>query len=221
MCGKFTQHYTWDQVHAFSQPLVVEKPDELVVSTPMRPAYIMRLDPSGQRAMAPMRWGFSGVNDKTPAKQRHIHARGETIDTLRTFAQAFQEARGILMVATFNEAEEVGSKTKQWVITPKDRLPIAIAVICEQWSNGTEVLDTFVMATTPPNALIARITDRMPAILPREKWPTWLGEVQASGADVKALLRTYEDGGNWTMEPQLPSRPSPPPRPPNAQGRLL
>jgi putative SOS response-associated peptidase YedK len=92
------------------------------------------------------------------------------IDTLRTFAQAFQEARGILMVATFNEGEEVGSKTKQWVVTPKDRLLIAIAVICEKWTNGTDVLDTFVMATTPPNDFIARITDRMPPILPRFTW---------------------------------------------------
>jgi putative SOS response-associated peptidase YedK len=83
------------------------------------------------------------------------------IDTLRTFAQAFQEARGILMVATFNEGEEV---------TPKDRLLIAIAVICEKWTNGTDVLDTFVMATTPPNDFIARITDRMPPILPRFTW---------------------------------------------------
>jgi putative SOS response-associated peptidase YedK len=206
MCGKFTQHYTWDQVHAFSQPLVVERPDELVVSTPMRPAYIMHLNQGGHRIMAPMRWGFSGVNDKTPSKPRHIHARGETIDTLRTFAQAFQEARGILMVATFNEGAEVGSKTKQWVVTPKDRLPIAIAVICEQWTNGTDVLDTFVMATTPPNDLIARITDRMPAILPRDTWATWLGETQASLAEIKELLRTYEDGGNLTMEPQEPSR---------------
>jgi putative SOS response-associated peptidase YedK len=199
----------------------VDRPDELVVSTPMRPAYILRLDQGGQRIMVPMRWGFSGVNDKTPSKLRHIHARGETIDTLRTFAQAFQEARGILMVATFNEGEEVGSKTKQWVITPKDRLPIAIAVICEQWTNGTEALDTFVMATTPPNALIARITDRMPAILPRETWGTWLGEIQAPLADVKELLRTYVDGGNWTMEPQQPSRPSRPSKPPSSQGRLL
>jgi hypothetical protein len=45
------------------------------------------------------------------------------------------------MVATFKEGEEVGSKTKQWAISPKDRLPIAIAVLCEQWTNGTDVLD--------------------------------------------------------------------------------
>ena len=221
MCGKFTQHSSWQQVHAFSQPLVVDSPNELVVSTPMRPAYIMRLDPSGNRIMVPMRWGFSGVNDKTPSRPRHIHARGETIDTLRTFAQAFQEARGLLMVATFNEGEEVDGKTKQWVITPTDRMPIAIAVICEQWTNGTDALDTFVMATTTPNALIARITDRMPAILPRDTWPTWLGETEAATEDVKGLLRTYEDGGNWTMAPQQPSRAPRPPKPSGSQGLLL
>ncbi len=59
MCGKFTQHYSWQQVHAFSQPLVVDRPDELVISTPMRPAHIMRLDPNGRRIIVPMRWGFS------------------------------------------------------------------------------------------------------------------------------------------------------------------
>jgi putative SOS response-associated peptidase YedK len=72
------------------------------------------------------------------------------------------------------------------------------------------------MATTPPNALIARITDRMPAILPREAWATWLGETQASLAEVKELLRTYEDGGNWTMEPQTSTRPA---RHPTSQSR--
>jgi putative SOS response-associated peptidase YedK len=223
MCGKFTQHSTWDQVHAFSKPLIIEKPEELVVSTPMRPAYIMRLDPSGQRVMVPMRWGFSGVNDKPPSKPRHIHARGETIDTLRTFARAFQETRGILMVATFNEGEEVGKRTKQWTITPNDRLPIAIAVICERWTNGADVLDTFVMVTTPSNTLISRITDRMPAILPRETWPVWLGGADVRLADAKALLQTSEDGGNWTMEPQATIRPARPPRPPKlkSQGELF
>jgi putative SOS response-associated peptidase YedK len=102
-------------------------------------------------------------------------------------------------------------------------LPIAIAVICEQWTNGADVLDTFVMLTTPPNALIARIADRMPAILPRETWPVWLGETDASPADVKALLQTFEDGGAWTMEPQQPTRATRPPKPvrQKAQGELF
>ena len=48
------------------------------------------------------------------------------------------------MVHTFNEGEELpNGKTKQWVITDRDGQPIAIAVICEEWRNGTETLQTF------------------------------------------------------------------------------
>ena len=65
------------------------------------------------------------------------------------------------------EGEELeNGKTRQWVITPNDGEPVAIAVIFEEWRNGADSLLTFVMVTTPPNTLIARITDRMPAILP-------------------------------------------------------
>jgi putative SOS response-associated peptidase YedK len=163
----------------------------------------MRLNAQGERELVPMRWGFAGRDDKNPARPKHMHARAETVDTLPTFADAFAHRRGILMVHTFNEGEELPSgKTRQWVITPNDGLPIAIAVLGEPWTNGAESLETFVMVTTPANALIGRITDRMPAILPREAWAAWLGETDASLEDVKALLQTYEAGGAWTMAPQ-------------------
>lgn len=218
MCGKFTQLYTWQDVHAFSQPLVVALEPlagEVVVSTPMRPARIMRLNAAGERELVEMRWGFAGHGDANPGRPKHMHARAETVDRLRTFAHSFAHHRGILMVHTFNEGEELpNGKTKQWVITPNDGQPIAIAVICEEWLNGAETLQTFVQVTVPANTLISRITDRMPAILPRETWPLWLGETDASLDDVKSVLQTFEDGGNWTMTPQTPSRPPKPPRPP-------
>ncbi|HEU4377098.1 MAG TPA: SOS response-associated peptidase family protein [Hyphomicrobiaceae bacterium] len=223
ICGKFTQMSSWEQVHAFSQPLVARKDgDGLVVSTPMRPAHIMRLNAAGGREMAAMRWGFAGHDDANPSRPKHMHVRAETIDQRRTFAQAFATSRGILMVHTFNEGEELPTgKTRQWVITPNDGEPVAVAVIFEEWHNGPESLLTFVMVTTPPNALIARITDRMPAILPRATWPAWLGETDASPAQVKALLQTYEDGGVWTMEPQATSRPARARKPSSDQGSLF
>ena len=201
MCGKFTQLASWQEVHAFSQPLAIKRDaDEVVVTSPMRMANIMRLSATGAREMVSMRWGFAGHDDPNPSRPKHMHVRAETIDQRRTFAHAFATSRGILMVNTFNEGEELpNGKTKQWVITPQDGQPIAIAVIFEEWRNGLEALLTFVMVTTPPNALIARITDRMPAILPREAWPAWLGETDAPLADVKSLLQTHEDGGEWTM----------------------
>ncbi|MGE4185662.1 MAG: SOS response-associated peptidase family protein [Hyphomicrobiaceae bacterium] len=221
ICGKFTQMASWREVRAFSQPLTTQPPQpaELIVSTPMRFAQIMRLNANGERELASMRWGFADKKANAPLRPKHMHARAETIDRLPTFANAFTQARGILMVHTFNEGEDMASgKTKQWVITPKDRQPIAIAVICEQWQNGAEILDTFVQVTVPANALISRITDRMPAILPREAWPVWLGEMWAPNEEVKALLRTYEDGGNWSMAEQPTNKP---PRPPKAQQSLF
>jgi putative SOS response-associated peptidase YedK len=209
---------SWSEVHDFSQPITVpsgkEEP-EVVIATPMRFASVMHLDAGGARVMTPMRWGFAERSAKNPSRPKHMHARAETIDTLPTFAAAFARARGIVFVKTFNEGEELPSgKTRQWVINPRDARPIAIAVIFEEWTNAAETLPTFVMATTPANALITPLTDRMPAILPASAWSTWLGPDLAAA---KACLTTFEDGGGWDIAPQ-----DPPPRARNTvQGSLF
>lgn len=220
MCGKFTQLSSWRDVHAFSQPLVTAgDPGPVTVATPMCFANILRLGQNGGRELASMRWGFAGKDDADPSRPKHMHARAETVDRLPTFAESFARRRAILMVHTFNEGEELpNGKTKQWVIAPNDGQPIAMAVICERWRNGPEALETFVQVTVPANALISRITDRMPAILPREAWAAWLGETEASPAQVKALLKTYDDGSTWTMTEQASSRP--PPNPPKPKSQL-
>jgi putative SOS response-associated peptidase YedK len=212
MCGKFTQMATWSEVVAFSQPLGGGRPAQVVVSTPMRMARVIRLDERGARENVAMRWGFADRNAANPARPKHMHARAETIDTRPTFAAAFAQCRGVLLVETFNEGEELpNGRTKQWTITPRDGAPIAIAVICEVWRNGDEVLWTFVQVTTPANALIAPVTDRMPAILRPRDLPAWLGETEASPAEIKSLLSTYDDGGAWTIAPQDPKK-APAPR---------
>jgi putative SOS response-associated peptidase YedK len=93
---------------------------------------------------------------------------------------------------------------------------MAIAVVWEKWENRSEgSLLTFVMVTTPPNALIAAVADRMPAIIRPELWPLWLGETDAPLSQVRAMLQTYE--GDWDLaeqkspERQKPVRNSPQP----------
>jgi putative SOS response-associated peptidase YedK len=206
MCGKFTQMATWEEVVAFSQPLTaIPEGGAVTVSTPMRTARVIRLGEDGRREMVAMRWGFSKPENPS-FKPDHMHARAETIDTRPTFAESFAERRGLVLVETFNEGEQLSSgKTQQWVIRPKDRKPIAIAVIWEEWAGDTGSEPTFVMVTVPPNELIGRITDRMPAILRQEDWAVWLGETEASPAEAKALLRTFDAKGAWEMAQQVPA----------------
>jgi hypothetical protein len=146
----------------------------------------------------------------------------ELRDTLKAAFQSGNTIGSALSSHTFNEGEELpNGKTKQWVITPNDGRPVAIAVICEKWANGTEPLDTFIQVTTPANALISRITDRMPAILQPEDWATWLGKTDASLADVKSVLRTFEDGGGWTMSEQAPTRKTEPAKSKKDEGQPI
>ena len=61
------------------------------------------------RRVIPMRWGFPHPKDwKRP---QPIHARGETIDSMPAFADAFRAGqRGIVMVQSFNEAPDSGEQ---------------------------------------------------------------------------------------------------------------
>ena len=207
MCGKFTQRVIWTDI--VTCPGACATASETVTSTPMRMARIIRLNGEGERENVAMRWGFADRTAGNPAFPKHMHARAETIDTRPTFVSAFANGRGILLVETFNEGEELpNGKTKQWTITPRDGAPLAIAVICEEWRNGDETLWTFVQVTTPANSLIAPVTDRMPAILRPQDWPAWLGETDASLAEIKGLLSTRDDGGAWTIAPQEPKKAS-------------
>ena len=130
------------------------------------------------------------LGNRRPHARKHIHARAETVDRLPSFRAAFAQRRGLVVVSSFNEGREITpTRTEQHVITPP--APIAIAVI---WDGAPPC---FAMVTVPPNALIATLTDRMPAVLAAEDWDRWL--TGTPGAS-KALLRPME--GDWEMQPE-------------------
>jgi len=222
MCGKFTQMYSWREMHGQLASFTAAPEDTIQTVTPMRFASVIRLNDAGEREAVQMRWGFSKGDAASPgARPDHIHARGETIDVKPTFREAFQERRGLLIVRTFNEGKEITpSKTEQHVITPNDGKPLAIAVLWEAWEHESgNQLFAFVMVTTTPNALVSTITDRMPAIIKPEDWCAWLGEESKTGDELKALLVPYE--GDWTMQPEKAAKPPRPAKPEKMQGNLF
>lgn len=184
--------------------------------TPMRFAPVIRLNESGQRETARMRWGFIDERSKEPmARPRHMHARAETIDRLPTFSAAFAHRRGIVAVNTFNVGEEVSPrKTIQHVLTPRDRKPIGLVAIWEAVKVGDAELLTFVMVTTAPKELIGSVTDRMPAVIPPEHWDTWLGGPRE---EAKALLVPYAGELDMALQPKAPPRPRGYPQSPAAR----
>jgi putative SOS response-associated peptidase YedK len=70
------------------------------------------------------------------------------------------------------------------------------AGLWENWrdrnaGDGAEWIRTCTIITGEPNELVAPIHNRMPMILPREAWATWLGEEPADEAALRGLLKPF------------------------------
>jgi putative SOS response-associated peptidase YedK len=102
VCGKFSQMYSWAEVHAYSS-MVGEGEggssrraanDRQKTATPMRDARVIRLNVAGRREVVGMRWGWPDRWSKTPMDwPKHMHAKSETIDRLPTFAASVAARR--------------------------------------------------------------------------------------------------------------------------------
>ena len=209
MCGKFTQMRSWGGLVDLAELQRADAGGGVETVTPMRLADVIALDAEGRRRSVRMRWGLvpPGAKDPPSAKP-HIHARAETIDVKPAFRDAFLHRRGLVVCSTFNEGHEITpTKTEQYVLTPEDGKPVAIAVIWERWSErqGSSLL-SFAMLTVPPNALIGTITDRMPALIAAEDWAKWLGETPATVADLKAVLRPSDRALDMRKAARPPSK---------------
>ena len=69
---------------------------------------------------------------------------------------------------------------------------LAFAAVWDLWTApGGAVLRSLATVTTEPNADVAAVHHRMPAILEPADWPLWLGEADG---DAGALLRPFPQG---------------------------
>jgi putative SOS response-associated peptidase YedK len=199
MCGKFTQMMSWGDYISLADLLGSTRAGgegRAEVVSPMREAFVVRLNREGARETARLRWGLVPWGAKDPRiGTRFIHARAETIDTTKAYCEAFQRRRGVVIVSEFFESRHITpTKREPHRIRPDDLKPIALACIWERWKQPHEApLETFAVVTVPANALIAPVHDRMPAVIAEADWPKWLGEVPASIEELKALLRPCED----------------------------
>ncbi len=225
MCGKFTQMGTWAQVHEYASLLKATVSDDVRVFTPMRPVPVVHLDESGARIISPMVWGYTDRRREGHRVPRHMHARGETVDRLPTFAGAFRYRRGVTFATSFNEGKELdvfydngapaGKKwTQQWTARPKDNKPIIIGVVYDMFDVGRGDEFEYVQVTTPANVLISTITDRMPLLLREDDLELWLGELRAPIEDVMALIKTFAFDEGWDLTVEDPAKKPPRPRSP-------
>ena len=189
MCGRFTQRYSWREVHAF---LSLRGP-----SRNLRPRY--NIAPSQEvaavragehgRGLSMLRWGLiPGWASDVRIGYKLINARAETARTKPSFRAAFRARRCLIPADGFYEWTGRGSARQPWLIGLEDGALFAFAGLWERWTvpagqalpaslaeyGPGDAIETCTILTTPANEALASLHHRMPVILSPDEFDPWL-----------------------------------------------
>ncbi|TCB97670.1 SOS response-associated peptidase [Micromonospora zingiberis] len=144
---------------------------------PTDPVPLVRLSAPGHRALSLGRWGLVPGWSRSPANAaRMINARAETVATSRAYARAFARRRALVPADGWYEwVRQPGGSKQPYYMTSADGSVLAFAGIWSVWDAPTGPLLTFSVVTTAALGELAEVHDRMPLLLPPERWATWLG----------------------------------------------
>ena len=182
MCGRFVSTTPASQIADFfdAEPPEFELPVNHNIS-PTTDVYVVGEGASGRR-MRVMQWGLVPAwADDTSGAARLINARSETVSEKPSFRSAFRRRRCIIPVDGFYEWTTVpGAMRKQPMFIHHARGELlAFAALYEFWRSPGSAQDepglfSTCILTCEANAAISAVHDRMPVILSRDDWSTWM-----------------------------------------------
>ena len=207
MCGRFALSASLtDIAEEFSTNSAPER--TLPVDWNIKPTqeiYIIKndkIDIASWGLIAP--WSKSS-NDALRSQSQAINARSETVHEKPTFRNAFQRNRCLVPASGYYEwATELGRyKTKQPVfISRDDEKLLAFAGIYDRWiSPEGEVRDSVAIITRDAVSDLAKVHNRMPVFLPRDRWLSWMDPSLTNLQSVRSLMDIPEPDANLRYWP--------------------
>ena len=149
------------------------------------------VEDQGARTAQTFRWGLIPSWAKDPKiGYRMINARSETVATKPSFRSAFKRRRLLVLADGFYEWQRDGKRKVPHLMSLNDARPFGMAGIWERWTDPETGEDTRSCAilTTGPNDLMQPIHNRMPVILPADRWDLWLDTTVQDRALLEELL---------------------------------
>ncbi len=158
--------------------------------TPLKPKIRFKVAPSEPAPVITLaegkaRLGLMEFGLRTQ-RGRQMMARGETVAELRMFREGFRRQRCLIMAHGFYDSLDMGAHRQPWHIHLKGDELMGFAGIWETNPQG----DAFAIISAPANAVVARVIDRMPVILPKEVWRAWLSP-EAKVPDLQSMLSPF------------------------------
>jgi putative SOS response-associated peptidase YedK len=147
---------------------------------------------NGERTLTLMRWGLipSWARD---LKIGHatFNARAESLDTRPAFRGAWQTGRRCLVIAD-GYYEWRDADKQPFAVALGNRGPMTFAGLWDTWrAEDGNTIRSFAIITTAANDLLEPLHDRMPVLIPPDRWAAWLGEKSTTRTALNAMLKPY------------------------------
>jgi putative SOS response-associated peptidase YedK len=140
-----------------------------------------------------MKWGLVPhlVTDIQSA-QRPINARAESLSEKPSFTELLTDHRCLVPASGFFEWKKKGNRKIPFYFHLPEAPLFAIAGLFDQWADlkGNH-LTTYTIITTTPNECVAKIHNRMPAVLLPGYEDRWLSKAPPDTSDLKDILAPY------------------------------
>jgi putative SOS response-associated peptidase YedK len=185
MCGRYaTTRSDADLSALFDAEDLIDGLEPSWNVAPTDPVPLVRVSQRREaRVLETARWGLVPPwADDLRGGARMINARAETVATSPAFAPSFARRRCLIPADGWYEWVRDGKQRQAYYMTPADGAPIAFAGLWSSW--GPDALLTCSIVTTAALGGLTRVHDRMPLVLPPERWPSWL----AGGGDAGEQL---------------------------------
>ncbi len=179
MCGRFTQLFTWEELHRLynlTNPLT----PNLRASWNLAPTQDAGVILPGETGLVyqTMRWGLVPLWAKDlKIGNQAINARLESAAGKPLFRGAWKSRRCLVPASGFYEWREIAVPGKArparmpFYISRKDGRPLTFAGLWERWKDG---MLSFTILTTGAAGGIERLHTRMPVMLAPESFEPWL-----------------------------------------------
>ena len=194
MCGRFRL----SRADQLAKKFGIDEFDEIPARyniAPTQDVLAVRQRPDRpSRTASILRWGLIPYWAKDPGiGNRLINARAETAAEKPAFKDALVRRRCIIPSDGFYEWKKEGKQRRPFCITVDDGSLFGMAGLWERWKapNGN-LVESCTILTTPPNALVAELHDRMPAILPEDAYELWLDPGFGDIASLLEILRPFD-----------------------------
>jgi putative SOS response-associated peptidase YedK len=155
---------------------------------------VRKEDGKKSRKFTTMRWGLipSWAKDMSIGTQT-LNARSETVTTKPAFRDSILRKRCLIPADGFYEWQKMGSVKQPYCFEVGEGDVFALAGLWDEWKSPEgHIIESCTILTTTANSVVADLHDRMPVIVPPDKYDRWLDPDVNDFEAIRDILKPFD-----------------------------